>query len=131
MDWIYYNLIILITYCKIPYKIWDKTLLFSRNQVCLQKGVWDFILFYLDPELFKNVKKHMVSTHSSFTHLLITQDLNKIRKTPHILLSALLSRKRVQNFSKKILNFMVVGARQSFQFFRQKSLFLGNNRGLP
>ena len=25
---------------------------------------------------------------------------------------------------------MVVGARQSFQFFRQKTWFLGNNRGL-
>ena len=87
--------------------------------------MWDFILFYLDPELFKNVK------NSSVTRLLITQDLSKIRKIPHILLSALLSRKRVQNFSKKILNSMVVGARQSFQFFRQKPWFLGNNRGLP
>ena len=26
---------------------------------------------------------------------------------------------------------MIVGARQSFQFFRQKAWFLGNNRGLP
>ena len=26
---------------------------------------------------------------------------------------------------------MVVGARQSFQFFRQKIWFLGNYRGLP
>ena len=26
---------------------------------------------------------------------------------------------------------MVVGARQSFQFFRQKTWFLGNNRDLP
>ena len=26
---------------------------------------------------------------------------------------------------------MVVAARQSFQFFRQKAWFLGNNRGLP
>ena len=26
---------------------------------------------------------------------------------------------------------MVVGARQSFQFFRQKTWFLGNNRTLP
>ena len=26
---------------------------------------------------------------------------------------------------------MVVGARQSFQFFRQKTWFLGSNRGLP
>ena len=26
---------------------------------------------------------------------------------------------------------MIVGARQSFQFFRQKTWFLGNKRGLP
>ena len=26
---------------------------------------------------------------------------------------------------------MVAGVRQSFQFFRQKTWFLGNNRGLP
>ena len=31
---------------------------------------------------------------------------------------------------QKILNFVVVGARQSFQFFRQIAWFLGNNRAL-
>ena len=36
----------------------------------------------------------------------------------------LLGRKRVQNFSKKLLNSMVVGARQSFQSFRQMAWFL-------
>ena len=30
----------------------------------------------------------------------------------------------------KILNFMVVGARQSFQFFRQVTWFFGNNKTL-
>ena len=30
----------------------------------------------------------------------------------------------MQNFSQKILNSIVVGARQKFQFFRQKSGFL-------
>ena len=39
MDWFYYNLIILIKPCKIPHKILDKILLFSRNQVfCLK--IW-------------------------------------------------------------------------------------------
>ena len=38
-DWFYYNLIILIKSCKIPHKILDKILLFSRNQVfCLK--IW-------------------------------------------------------------------------------------------
>ena len=34
-------------------------------------------------------------------------------------------------FQRKLLNSMVVGARQGFQFFRQKTWFLGNDRGLP
>ena len=41
-----------------------------------------FFLFYLDLELFAEIKKDLVSTHSFFTHSLITQDLNKIRKNP-------------------------------------------------
>ena len=41
-----------------------------------------FFLFYLDLELFAKIKKDLVSTHSFFTLLLITQDLNKIKKNP-------------------------------------------------
>ena len=33
-------------------------------------------------------------------------------------------------FQQKILNFVVVGARRSFQFLRQIAWFLGNNRAL-
>ena len=65
------------------------------------KRVGGFFLLYLDLELFAKIKKGLVSTHSFFTLLLITQDLNKIKKIPHTLLWILLSRKRVQNFSKK------------------------------
>ena len=45
-----------------------------------------FFLFHLDLELFEKVKKEVASTHSFFTLLLITQDLNKIKKIPHTLL---------------------------------------------
>ena len=34
-------------------------------------------------------------------------------------------------FVLTIVKSMVVKARQSFQFFKQKTWFLGNNRGLP
>ena len=37
--------------------------------------------FYLDLELFSKIEKDLVSTHSFFTLLLITQDLNKIKKS--------------------------------------------------
>ena len=45
--------------------------------------------------------KDLVSTHPLKPFLLITQDLNKIRKNPNTLLQELLSRKPVQNVSKK------------------------------
>ena len=37
---------------------------------------------------------------------------------------------RVQNFRKKILISILVGACQSFQFFKQITWFLGKNRAL-
>ena len=60
------------------------------------KACVGFFLFCLDLELFAKIKKDLVSTHLFFTVLLITQDLNKIYK------------------KQKILNSMVVGARQRF-----------------
>ena len=47
--------------------------------------VCGIFLFYLDLELFAKFKKDLVSTHSFFTLILITQDLNKIKKIPHTL----------------------------------------------
>ena len=43
--------------------------------------MWDF--FYLNLELFAKIKKDLVTTHSFFTLLLITQDLNKIKNPAH------------------------------------------------
>ena len=48
------------------------------------KGYVGFFLFYLDLELFAKIKKGLVSTHSFFTLLLVTQDLNKIKNIPHL-----------------------------------------------
>ena len=39
--------------------------------------------------------------------------------------------KTCAKFQQKILNSVVVGDRQSFLFFRQKTWLLGNNRNLP
>ena len=38
--------------------------------------------------------------------------------------------KMCAKFQQKVLKSMVVGAHQSFQFFRLNTLSLGNNRGL-
>ena len=93
------------------------------------KGCVGFFLFYLDLELFAKIKKDLVSTHSFFTLLLITQDLNKIKHPAHPFVD-ITKQKTCAKFQQKILNSMVVGAPQSFQFFRQKTWFLGNNKGL-
>ena len=50
------------------------------------KGCVGIFLFYLDLELLAKLKKDLVSTHSFFTLLLITQDLHKIKKIPDNLL---------------------------------------------
>ena len=89
-----------------------------------------FFKFCSDLELFAKIKRDLVSTHSLFTLLLIAQDLNKITKsrTPfcrHYLVE------NVCKTSAKISNSIVVGARQSFQFFRHKTWFLANSRSLP
>ena len=46
------------------------------------KGIVGFFLILVRSELFAKIKKDLVSIHSFFTLLLITQDLNKIKKNP-------------------------------------------------
>ena len=46
------------------------------------KGCVGFFLFCLNLDLFAKIKKDQVSTHSLITFLLITQDINKIKKNP-------------------------------------------------
>ena len=58
--------------------------------------------------------KYFVNDYRIFTLLIITQDLNKIKKsrTPFF-------KETCAKIQEKILNSVVVGARQSFQFFRK------------
>ena len=47
------------------------------------KRVCGIFLFYLDLEFFAKIKKDLVSTHSFFTLLLLTQDLKKLKNPAH------------------------------------------------
>ena len=60
--------------------------------------------FCLDLEFFAKMKKDLVSTHSQKPGLSITQDLNKMKKIPNTVFKILVSKKRVQNSSKKYSN---------------------------
>ena len=51
-----------------------------------------FFLFYLDLGLFAKIKKDLVSTHSFFTRLLITQDLNKKKNPAHLFVDIIKSK---------------------------------------
>ena len=103
MDWFYYDLIILIKWYKISYENLDKALLFSTSQVfCLKNWkLWgaqttiefnvfcsNFVRFLLtivykcfDLKLFAKIQKTWFLQVCFFTFLLITQDVNKIKKS--------------------------------------------------
>ena len=90
--------------CKMPYKNLDKALFFfekpgilpenlktltSSNYPTVQYFLLKLRTRFLLTNVYKRVcgiKKDLVSTHSFFTLLLITEDLNKIKKIPHTLL---------------------------------------------
>ena len=68
-------------------------------------------IFFLDLELFAKIKKDLVSTHLSFTLLLITQDLNKIKKNSTYAFVDIIKYKTCAKFQQKILISMAVGTR--------------------
>ena len=76
------------------------------NYQCLEKGVWGF-LFCLELDLFAKVKKNWFLHSCFFTFLLITRDLNKIKKPKHPFVD-IVKYKTYVKFYQKILNFMVV-----------------------
>ena len=66
-----------------------------------------------------------------FNFLVITQDLSKIKKNPEHPFEDVVTKETCAKVQLKRLNSRVVGARQKFQFFRQNTWFLENNRALP
>ena len=82
-----------------------------------------YVEFYLDLQLFAKIKKRSGFYTLIFYTFINNSRSKKNKKVPDNLLLTLLSIKSVQSFSKKKkLSSMVVGAHQSFQFFRQRNL---------
>ena len=82
-----------------------------------------FVQIYFDQVLLRVIcknKKDLVSTHSFLQN----------KENPEHPFVDIVKQETRANFQQKVLNFVVVGARQSFQFFRQIAWFLGNNRAL-
>ena len=60
----------------------------------------------------------------------MAQDLNKIKKNPEHPFVNISQWELCGKFQQKILNSVVVGARQRFQFFIKKTWFLENNKAM-
>ena len=79
------------------------------------KGAWD--LFCLDLELFANQNAWFL--HTCFSHLFINDSSSKQnQKNPEHAFTIF------AKSQQKILKFVVVGARQSFKFFRKLAWLL-------
>ena len=74
--------------------------------------MFGFFLFCLDFELFAKIKKTWF-LNTRLLHFYYNSRSKQNKKNPEHRFADIV-RKRVQNFSKKILNFAAVGARQSF-----------------
>ena len=136
-----------------PYKNLGKAQLFLRNQViCLKiwkfwwaptflwfnifywnfahvfylplskKGCVGLFLFYLDLELFAKIKRPGFYTLIFYTFINNSRSKQNIKNPTHPFVD-INKEKRCAKFQQKILKSVVVGACQSFQFFRQKTCF--------
>ena len=92
------------------------------------KGRVRFFSFYLDLEMFAKIKKRPGFYSLAFYTFINNSRSKQNKRIPHTLFRHY-QQKTCAKFQQKILNFVVVGAPESFQFFRQKACFLGNRRG--
>ena len=84
-------------------------------------------LFYLDLELFAKIERPGFYKTTFINNSRSKQN----KKSPTHNFVEITKWKTCGKFQLIILKSMVVGACRSFPFFRQKTWFLGNNRGLP
>ena len=87
----------------------------------------NFFSFCLDLELFAKITKDLVlhaHRNQFFTFLLITQDINKIKKNSEHAFLDIVKEPRCAKFQQKILNFMILHDSWSSSKF---SIFQANN----
>ena len=92
--------------------------------------MWDFFNFISILSYLQILKKTWF-LHSRFYTFFNKSKWKENKKNPTHTFVDITKLKTCAKFQQEILNSMVVGARQSFQFFSQKTWFLGNNSGLP
>ena len=89
------------------------------------------IFFYFDQILSYLQKLKRPSFNALAFYIFINNSRSKQNeKNPEHSFLDIVKQKTCAKFQRKILNVMIIGARQNFQFFRQVTWFLGNNRAL-
>ena len=99
---------------------------------CLKMGVCNFFNFIQILSYFQKIKKTWF-LHTRFCTFINNSKSKQNKENATHSFVDITKQKTCVKFQqkKKKKKSMVVGARQSFQFFRQKTWCRGNNRGLP
>ena len=128
-------------FCLKNWKLWWASTTRDFNNFCWNfahvpylpmptKGPMGFFLFCLDLELFAKIKKYLVFYTVTETRF-INNSWSKLNfKNPTNPFIDIRKTETCAKFQQKIIDSTAVGARQSFQFFRQITWFLGNTRAL-
>ena len=97
---------------------------------CLPEGVRDFLKICLELELIcKNLKRPGFYTLTE-TRFINNSRSTQNKKNPEHSFVGISNTETCAKFQQKILNSLVVGARQRFQFFRKLTWFLENKKAL-
>ena len=96
---------------------------------CLKMGVCNFFNFIQILSYFQKIKKTWF-LHTRFCTFINNSKSKQNKENATHSFVDITKQRTCVKFQQKILKSIVVGTRRSFQFFRQKTWFLGNNRGL-
>ena len=98
--------------------------------ISAKECVWVFFILFRSWIIYKSLKRSGFYTLVFYTFINNSRSKQNQTNPTHAFVD-ITKQKTCAKFQQKILNMEVGGASQSFQFFRQKTCFLGNNKGLP
>ena len=117
---------------KLPYSsiVFAETSHTFPTYQCLQKDVWEFFYFVQILSYLEKLERPGFYTFGFYIFINNSRSRQNKKNLEHPFLD-IIRQKTCAKFQQKILNSLVVRGHQSFQIFRQKTWFLGNNRPLP
>ena len=127
-------------FCLKRWKLWQAPTTIEFNIFCwnfahvsyLPMSIKGCLGFFYVVWILSNLQKSKQTCflHTCFSHFFNNSRSKQNENNFEHPFADIVKQKRCAKFQQKILNFVVVGARQSFQFFRHIVWFLGNNIAL-